>query len=59
VEKDIFIALGSNVGERDLNLLRAVAEIAKIPGAKVTALSPFYDTEPVGMGAATTFLMLS
>jgi len=56
VEKDIFIALGSNVGERDLNLLRAVAEIAKIPGAKVTALSPFYDTEPVGMGAADNFL---
>jgi len=56
VEKDIFIALGSNVGDRDLNLLRAVAEIAKIPGAKVTALSPFYDTEPVGMAAASNFL---
>ena len=56
MEKDIFIALGSNVGDRDLNLLRAVAEIAKIPGAKVTALSPFYDTEPVGMAAADNFL---
>jgi len=56
VEKDIFIALGSNVGERELNLLRAVAEIAKIPAAKVRALSPFYDTEPVGMIAADNFL---
>jgi len=56
VEKDIFIALGSNVGDRELNLLRAVAEIAKIPAARVTALSPFYDTEPVGMGAADNFL---
>jgi len=56
VEKDIFIALGSNVGDRELNLLRAVAEIARIPAAKVTALSPFYDTEPVGMGAADNFL---
>jgi len=52
VEKDIFIALGSNVGDRELNLLLAVAELAKIPCAKITALSPFYDTEPVGMVAA-------
>ena len=56
MEKNIFIALGSNVGDRELNLLRAVAEIARIPAAKVTALSPFYDTEPVGMGAADNFL---
>jgi len=56
VEKDIFIALGSNVGDRELNLLRAVAELAKLPASKVTALSPFYDTEPVGMGAADNFL---
>jgi 2-amino-4-hydroxy-6-hydroxymethyldihydropteridine diphosphokinase len=56
VEKDIFIALGSNVGDRELNLLRAVAEIAKIPASKVTALSSFYDTEPVGMVAADNFL---
>ena len=56
METDIFIALGSNVGDRELNLLRAVAEIAKMPDSKVTALSPFYDTEPVGMGAADNFL---
>lgn len=56
MEKDIFIALGSNVGDRELNLLRAVAELAKMPGSKVTALSPFYDTEPVGMGVADNFL---
>lgn len=56
MEKDIFIALGSNVGDRELNLLRAVAEIARIPASKVTALSPFYDTEPVGMGVVANFL---
>ena len=56
MEKDIFIALGSNVGDRELNLLRAVAEIAKMPDSKVTALSSFYDTEPVGMGAADNFI---
>jgi 2-amino-4-hydroxy-6-hydroxymethyldihydropteridine diphosphokinase len=56
VEKDIFIALGSNVGDRELNLLRAVAEIGRLQGAKVTALSSFYDTEPVGMDGAKNFL---
>lgn len=56
MEKDIFIALGSNLGDRQLNMLRAVAEIARIPDSKVTALSPFYDTEPVGMDSAGNFL---
>lgn len=56
MENEIYIALGSNIGERELNLLRAVAEIARIPDSRVTALSSFYDTEPVGMAAANHFL---
>ena len=46
--EEIFIALGSNVGDREGNLLRAVAEIGMLPGSRITALSPFYDTEPEG-----------
>lgn len=49
VKKDTYIALGSNLGDRELNLLRAVAEIGKLPSGKVTALSPFYETSPVGV----------
>jgi 2-amino-4-hydroxy-6-hydroxymethyldihydropteridine diphosphokinase len=48
VEMEAFIALGSNVGDRELNLLRAVAEVGALPGSRVTALSPFYETSPVG-----------
>lgn len=40
--------MGSNLGDRELKLLMAVAELGKLPGTKVTALSPFYETEPVG-----------
>ncbi|WP_041971429.1 2-amino-4-hydroxy-6-hydroxymethyldihydropteridine diphosphokinase [Geobacter sp. OR-1] len=40
--------MGSNIGDRELNLLRAVAELGKLPGSKITALSAFYETEPVG-----------
>lgn len=49
METDAYIALGSNVGNRELNLLRAVAEIGKLPDSRVTALSSFYETSPVGV----------
>ncbi|MEA5114923.1 MAG: 2-amino-4-hydroxy-6-hydroxymethyldihydropteridine diphosphokinase [Geobacteraceae bacterium] len=42
-----YLALGSNIGDRELNLLRAVAEIGKIPDVRITGLSGFYDTDPV------------
>lgn len=32
-----------------MNLLRAVAEIGKLPASRVTGLSPFYETSPVGV----------
>ena len=48
VETEAYIALGSNLGDRELNLLRAVAEVGRLPGSRVTALSSFYETSPVG-----------
>ena len=48
METVAYIALGSNLGDRELNLLRAVAEVGKLPESKVTALSSFYETSPVG-----------
>ena len=56
VESQAFIALGSNLGDRELNLLRAVAEIGKIPESRVTALSGFYDAEAVGGPEQPDFL---
>ncbi|HEX9022882.1 MAG TPA: 2-amino-4-hydroxy-6-hydroxymethyldihydropteridine diphosphokinase [Geobacteraceae bacterium] len=53
---EVFISLGSNQGDRDLNLLRAVAEIGKLPATRITALSSFYDTEPVGLAEQENFL---
>lgn len=51
-----YIALGSNLGDRELNLLRAVAEIGKIDGLKVRALSRFYETDPIGPVPQPPFL---
>jgi 2-amino-4-hydroxy-6-hydroxymethyldihydropteridine diphosphokinase len=56
VNQDVFIALGSNLGDRELNLLRAVAELGKLHDSKITAISGFYDTEPVGMGNTRNFI---
>jgi 2-amino-4-hydroxy-6-hydroxymethyldihydropteridine diphosphokinase len=55
VETEAYIALGSNLGDRELNLLRAVAEIGRLPESRVTALSPFYETSPVGNVNQDTF----
>jgi 2-amino-4-hydroxy-6-hydroxymethyldihydropteridine diphosphokinase len=44
------------MGDRELNLLRAVAEIGRLPDCKVTGLSPFYETSPVGVTDQSPFL---
>jgi len=56
VESDAYIALGSNQGDRELNLLRAVAELGKLPSSKVTGLSSFYETSPVGVVSQPAFV---
>ena len=56
MEKDAYIALGSNMGDREMNLLRSVAEIGKFPESKVTGLSPFYETSPVGVTDQPAFI---
>ncbi len=48
MKTDAYIALGSNLGDREFNLLQAIAEVGRLPGSKVTALSSFYETSPVG-----------
>ena len=42
------IGLGSNLGDRQANLKRAVREIERSEGSKVIAVSSFYESEPVG-----------
>jgi len=43
----VYIALGSNVGDREANLRRAV-QLLEHSGLAVTRLSGLYETEPVG-----------
>ncbi|MEK7851476.1 MAG: 2-amino-4-hydroxy-6-hydroxymethyldihydropteridine diphosphokinase [Deltaproteobacteria bacterium] len=43
-----YIGLGSNIGDKTINMKRAIEELEKVPGNKVLAVSSFYKTEPVG-----------
>jgi 2-amino-4-hydroxy-6-hydroxymethyldihydropteridine diphosphokinase len=43
-----YLGLGSNVGDRLAHLQNAVDGLAAAPGVTVAAVSPVYETEPVG-----------
>ncbi len=43
-----YIALGSNLGEHQRNIRAAVERVNQVAGVRVTKISSFYETEPVG-----------
>jgi 2-amino-4-hydroxy-6-hydroxymethyldihydropteridine diphosphokinase len=43
-----YIALGSNLGKRHENIHAAIALIKQLPHSELLALSPLYETDPVG-----------
>jgi 2-amino-4-hydroxy-6-hydroxymethyldihydropteridine diphosphokinase len=52
----VVLALGSNLGDRQDILQGAVDAIAGLPGVRVTAVSPVYETVPVGGPAQPDYL---
>ena len=51
-----YVALGSNLGDRERTLLGAVAALAAETGVEVIAVSRLIDTEPVGLLEQPRFL---
>ena len=51
-----FIGLGSNLGDREAALGRAVEALRRLPGTEVRRVSSFRDTEPVGLRDQPRFL---
>jgi len=51
-----FIALGSNVGNRDAHLAHARARLGALPGTRVVAVSRLEETEPIGPVAQPPYL---
>lgn len=48
IEHHVAIGLGANLGDRAGTISRAVAMIAELPGTRLLALSPLFETAPVG-----------
>jgi len=48
MESDAYVSLGSNLGDRAVQLSRALAALAALPATRVAALSPIFETAPVG-----------
>src|SRR5688572_31317146 len=45
---NVFIALGSNLGDRRANLNEAIDRIGKLPSTRLLKASSFYESEPHG-----------
>jgi len=52
---EVFLALGSNLGDREANLCEAVAQIARLV-LEINRKSSIYETEPVGFADQRWFL---
>jgi 2-amino-4-hydroxy-6-hydroxymethyldihydropteridine diphosphokinase len=52
--EQVFLSLGSNLGDRLANLRQAAASLRRF--ADITALSDVYETEPVGLAEQPWFL---
>ena len=53
---DSYLALGSNIGDREQNLRDALERLAKIEGIDIINRSNIYETEPVGYLDQARFL---
>lgn len=48
IERNIFVGLGANLGDRIATLRRAIEMMDRIPATRCLRVSSFYETAPVG-----------
>ena len=53
---DVYLSLGSNIGDRRDNIDTALKLISHIPGVKLVRVSDIIETEPWGFGCSQKFL---
>ena len=53
------VALGTNLGQREENLRRALEALEALPGTRLAAVSCLYETEPVGYADQPCFLNMA
>jgi 2-amino-4-hydroxy-6-hydroxymethyldihydropteridine diphosphokinase len=53
---NVFVGLGSNLGERESMIRQALENLSRLPGTRLVKASSLYDTEPVGEVDQPNFL---
>jgi len=56
VKHNVFLSLGSNIGDRQLHLEEATRLLNETKGLSIVKKSSFYETDPVGYTDQDTFL---
>lgn len=52
----VHLSLGSNLGDREVNVQKALEALKAVAGVAVIAVSHYYETEPVGVAEQPDFL---
>lgn len=52
----VYLALGSNLGDRETLIARAVREVGQLPGTRTLAQSSLIETDPIGPGPQGRYL---
>lgn len=56
INNDVYLSLGSNMGDRENYLIEAVERISQMPLTRVRNVSKIYETKPVGYFNQSDFL---
>ncbi|WP_040224551.1 2-amino-4-hydroxy-6-hydroxymethyldihydropteridine diphosphokinase [Bhargavaea cecembensis] len=54
-----WLSIGTNMGDREMNLRDAVRMLADLPGTEVDGVSSIYETDPVGLEDQPAFLNMA
>lgn len=53
---DAYVSIGTNLGDRDAHLALALRRLAELPDSELVAVSPVFETDPVGPPPQGPFL---
>jgi 2-amino-4-hydroxy-6-hydroxymethyldihydropteridine diphosphokinase len=56
MKKKVYISIGSNIGNREVNILKSLIKLEKIDSIEIINVSSFYETEPVGFTEQDIFV---
>ena len=56
---DVYLSLGSNLGDREENLNEAIKGVSLIPQVEISSISKIYETKPVGYLQQNNFLNIA